>query len=185
MLERLINLELETGNLTNDVRDLGVHYEQQARLTQELEEKQERLETAVAQKFIQSTIAMTVQLSKEVILSDVHQRLVFDTIVTNEGNVYDPETGIFRAPLNGTYIFFLKACATNNDTLSLDIVKDQQTSLSELRCGAKDYKDCNHEVTTSYLSAGSTVGVERANNPNDQNKKKSVHFCSFTGHKID
>ena len=176
------------------MRDLVVHVEQQgqqaeqqARLIQELEEKLERLETSVAQKLIQPTIVMKVRLSKDVTLSKVNQRLVYDTIVTNEGNAYDAETGIFRAPLNGTYIFSVTACATNSDRFSLYIVKDPHMILGELRAGAKEYIDCNSEVTTSYLNAGSTVWVERSNNPNDEGQKglmKTVYWNSFTGVKI-
>ena len=137
----------------------------------------------MAQKLIKPTIALKVRLSKDVILPNVHQRLVYDTIVTNEGNAYDAETGIFRAPLNGTYIFSVTACATNADYFSLYIVKDQQTILGELRSGDDSYKDCNSEVTTSHMSAGSTVWVERSNNPHNRIERvllETVYWNSFT-----
>lgn len=35
------------------------------------------------------------------------QRLVFNHVITNEGNAYDVNTGVFTAPFNGTYFFVL------------------------------------------------------------------------------
>jgi len=34
-----------------------------------------------------------------------HADIVFDRVVTNVGNAYDPDTGRFTAPVNGTYQF--------------------------------------------------------------------------------
>ena len=146
------------------------------------------MQTAVAQKLIKPTIALKVRLSKDVILPNVHQRVMYDTIVINEGNAYDSETGIFRAPLNGTYIFSVTACATNADQFSLYIVTGHQKILGELRSGDGSYKDCNSEVTTSYLNAGSTVWVEHSNNPNDENVHgllETVYWNSFTAVLVD
>ena len=40
-----------------------------------------------------------------------HQTIQFDKVVTNVGNMYNPIDGIFRAPVDGTYVF----CWTNTN----------------------------------------------------------------------
>nr|KAG5693441.1 hypothetical protein BaRGS_022328 [Batillaria attramentaria] len=50
--------------------------------------------------------------------------LKFDTIITNIGNAYDKTTGMFTAPLAGTYTFFLSQMSVNSHSvLYLAIVK--------------------------------------------------------------
>ena len=129
------------------------------------------------------TVAVKVRLSKDVTLPNEHQRVVYDVIVMNEGSAYDPETGIFQAPVDGTYMFAVTACAPNGGFFSLNMVKDQQMVIGELRSGDDTYKDCNSEVSTSYMIAGSTLWVERSNNTNDKNVPgllETVYWNSFT-----
>ncbi|XP_052802541.1 complement C1q tumor necrosis factor-related protein 3-like [Mya arenaria] len=35
----------------------------------------------------------------------IHQKVLFDTVITNEGNGYNPHYGAFVAPVSGTYVF--------------------------------------------------------------------------------
>ena len=34
-----------------------------------------------------------------------HQNVIFDAIVTNLGNAYNNQVGVFKAPVSGTYVF--------------------------------------------------------------------------------
>ena len=103
-------------------KKLRINGEQQYTVIQQLKERLETLEKSVAQTLVRPTIAVKVRLSKDVPLPNVHQRVVYDVIVMNEGNAYDPGTGIFRAPVDGTYMFAVTACATNKDAITLCIV---------------------------------------------------------------
>ena len=176
-------LELERAELVKETKELRINGEKQYSIIQQLKEKLETLEKSVTQTLVKPTVSVKVRLSQDVTLPSVHQRVVYDVIVMNVGNAYDPKTGIFRAPVDGTYMFAVTACATNGDTISLYIVKDQQTVIGELRSGDDTYKDCNSEVSTAYMIAGSTVWVERSNNPNDENQPgllETVYWNSFT-----
>ena len=176
-------LELERAELVKETKELRINGEQQHTVIQQLKERLETLEKSVAHALVRPTVAVKVRLSKDVTLPNVHQRVVYDVIVMNEGNAYDPGTGIFRAPVNGTYMFAVTACATNKDVISLYIVKDQQTVIGELRSGDSSFIDCNSEVTTAYMIAGSTVWIERSNNPNDRERRgilKTIYWNSFT-----
>ena len=176
-------LELERPELVKETKELKINGEQQHTVIQQLKEQLETLEKSVAQTLVKPTVSVKVRLSQDVTLSSVHQRVVYDVIVMNEGSAYDPKTGIFRAPVDGTYMFAATACATNDDQISLYIVKDQQMVIGELRSGDNKYKDCNSEVSTAYMIAGSTVWVERSNNPNDESVSgllETVYWNSFT-----
>ena len=176
ILERLIMLELEKAELVKETKE-------QYSINQQLKERLEVLEKSVAQALMRPAVSVKVRLSQDVTLPREHQRVVYDVIVMNEGNAYGPETGIFRAPVDGTYMFAVTACTDGNDRISLHIVKDQQMVIGELRSGDEVYKDCNSEVSTAYMIAGSTVWVERSNNPNEKNVRgrlQTVYWNSFT-----
>ncbi|WAR22710.1 hypothetical protein MAR_036379, partial [Mya arenaria] len=44
----------------------------------------------------------------------LNQKLVFQTVVTNDGQGYDNNTGIFTCPFSGLYIFSLQHCVDRN-----------------------------------------------------------------------
>ena len=176
-------LELERAELVKETKELRINGEQQHTVIQQLKEQLETLGKSVTQTSVKPTVSVKVRLSQDVTLSSVHQRVVYDVIVMNEGSAYDPTTGIFRAPVNGTYMFAATACARNKNQITLYIVKDQQKVIGELQSGDDYYKDCNSEVSTAYLTAGSTVWVERSINPYDKTVPgvlETVYWNSFT-----
>ncbi|XP_060555889.1 coadhesin-like [Ruditapes philippinarum] len=50
------------------------------------------------------------------------QTMVFSNILMNEGGAYNPSTGVFVAPKDGTYIFNAQLCIIKQKTLSFDIM---------------------------------------------------------------
>ncbi|XP_062574348.1 uncharacterized protein LOC134236203 [Saccostrea cucullata] len=57
----------------------------------------------------------------------VHQHgiIVFDTIITNIGSAYNPTTGLFKAPVEGLYVFFFDIeCAKDNGDTYAELVRD-------------------------------------------------------------
>ena len=57
-----------------------------------------------------------------------HSILVFDDVVFNVGDGYDPHTGIFTAPVSGVYSFFLTQMSSDGTSgLWLSIVKEGST----------------------------------------------------------
>lgn len=50
-------------------------------------------------------IAFDAMLSHDYVHGDQQAVLKFDNVLTNVGNAYNPSTGIFTAPTDGTYLF--------------------------------------------------------------------------------
>ena len=57
--------------------------------------------------------------------------IVFDDAVLNTGGHYDPTTGIYTAPINGTYEFIVHIQSTNDYYIKAHLVVDN-TEVSTL-----------------------------------------------------
>jgi hypothetical protein len=69
-------------------------------------------------------IAFTTCLGSSPKVLGLHQTLVFDHVILNEGDAYDPRHGIFRAPVSGVYQFVLTFLNDGINRAYIEIVKD-------------------------------------------------------------
>jgi hypothetical protein len=69
-------------------------------------------------------VGFTAKLSKHMLNLGNNQAILFDTIVTNIGHHYSPNTGVFTAPINATYYFFASIMSHTNEVLETEIVKN-------------------------------------------------------------
>ncbi|XP_052819491.1 otolin-1-like [Mya arenaria] len=67
-------------------------------------DKVRRIEPARVKRFGE-VYAFTAYLSNTVQNLNIGDVIVFDQVLTNEGHVYNPNTGIFTTPFDGTYVF--------------------------------------------------------------------------------
>ena len=58
-------------------------------------------------------VSFSVNLRNKEIKLGVGQTVIYDEILTNEGDGYDDRTGVFTCPVAGTYIFVVDACHQN------------------------------------------------------------------------
>ncbi|XP_026060889.1 cerebellin 13 [Carassius auratus] len=61
---------------------------------------------------------------------DTRTTLVYKKIFTNTGNAYDPNTGIFKAPVNGVYFFRFYAHAHTPTQMAVSLHKNDQLQCS-------------------------------------------------------
>ena len=171
IIDRLVRLEIARENLEKKVIVLEDVNNVKSRLIDELKTQ---LDDVKSKK---QAVALKVRLSGDVKLT-AGQKLQYDTVVVNVGNSFDEESGFFRAPVSGVYIFSVTSCSKGNDWGVLNIVKDREV-IGQVRSGDNDgYWDCNSEVTTSYVEISSAVWVEYESGKSGV--VNSGHWCSFT-----
>ncbi|XP_060553740.1 complement C1q-like protein 3 [Ruditapes philippinarum] len=62
------------------------------------------------------TVAFMAQLTKHMVNPRQHTVVVFDAVLTNVGGAYKPSSGVFLAPVNGTYTIHLVASSSPKST---------------------------------------------------------------------
>ena len=53
----------------------------------------------------EKSVGFSVNVKAKELKLGVGQTVIYDEVLTNEGNGYDDKTGVFTCPLAGTYIF--------------------------------------------------------------------------------
>ena len=96
--------------------------------------------------------------------------ILFQEIVQNEGKGYNKNTGIFTAPVTGTYLFTVQVCLYSNKRLSVSIVANG-TAITAGHFGEKDWGAICHltdgqafvqaeeevKVLVTYANPGSVI----------------------------
>ena len=104
--------------------------------------------------------------------------LRFDKMALNTGNGYDSETGIFTAPVAGTYAFFLTQMGVDaRGTVALAIVK--HGDVLDL-VYSKDHEDQGSGQVTAHLGSGQQVWVRHVSG----NAVRGSWYTVFTGYLI-
>ena len=87
------------------------------------------------------------------------ETLIFQTTTLNEGLGYDNKTGIFTAPVAGTYMFSLQLCVDPGNNMYYAIVSDNVEIKKGLFADAT-YTTCYNTDTVAVLQKESKVHVK-------------------------
>ncbi|XP_061185868.1 uncharacterized protein LOC133193972 [Saccostrea echinata] len=108
-------------------------------------------------------------------------KLVFSSVIFNQGQGYDASSGIFTSPTDGTYVFYVTITAYSSNTINVDIVHDK---VSKVRAHA--YGSTSHQTGTNMavltLSRGDKVWVQYASGGGYYSE--SVPVTTFSGFMI-
>ncbi|XP_060580103.1 coadhesin-like [Ruditapes philippinarum] len=85
--------------------------------------------------------------------------VIFGSTFVNEGDAYNTSTGIFTAPVNGTYSFSVQICAQNQKEVRVAIIIDGTTYATLYIYDYYSYP-CNSADTFAVLHAQSKVSIE-------------------------
>jgi hypothetical protein len=102
---------------------------------------------------ITPTIAFKARLNVDTAVTTVGQTIVFPTVIFNEGDAYNPNTGKFTAPVSGTYMFSLAFCVYNKNSLVVGIMIEGTKYTTSMF-----YGDANHECLSADTVAIATAG---------------------------
>ncbi|GAB1603188.1 caprin-2-like, partial, partial [Argonauta hians] len=104
-------------------------------------------------------IAFSSRLSQHLNNVKVNETIVFDNIVTNFGNAYNPETGIFISPMKGTYQFFVKILSGFNEKVETALIANN-IEVTRLYSGAQHAHGSSSAAVFIALDKGEEVYVK-------------------------
>ena len=86
----------------------------------------------------------------------VNDVLVFTRVLLNDNDVYNANTGEFKAPVGGTYMFAANVCVDNNKFLKLQFLAGD-TVIGSFITGERDWSSCTSSTAVSQLQIEQTV----------------------------
>nr|XP_034302812.1 uncharacterized protein LOC105336353 [Crassostrea gigas] len=104
--------------------------------------------------------------------------LVFPHVVTNNGNGYNPSTGKFTAPTDGTYVFFVTVNSYSANTVYLDIVLNGSKKVRTMSHNTANYMTGTN-MAVLQLYTGNSVWVSRYSGKSYYSR--SVPITTFSG----
>ena len=109
--------------------------------------------------------------------------LVFPDVIYSEGKGYDSNTGVFTAPTEGTYLFYISIQSAYQKYIYLDIVLNGSSKVRSLAYYTSGSTIGIHQTGTNlvilYLTVGDRVWVKRTSGTGYYSH--SYHVCTFSG----
>ncbi|XP_060552963.1 hemicentin-1-like isoform X1 [Ruditapes philippinarum] len=109
--------------------------------------------------------------------------IIFGSILVNEGNAYDTSTGIFTAPVNGTYSFSIEMCTAPQKDVHAAIMIDG-TTYATLYVYNDYVYSCDSTDTVAVLHEHSKVFVKCTINCVNGVYQDGFHMNSFSGYLV-
>lgn len=124
-------------------------------------------------------VAFTANLLEHQTDIGLYQTIIFDTIEVNIGDGYSADTGIFTAPVAGTYFFLASITSHNNDFVESEIVHNGQY-LNHMYSSDNDhYQEQGTNGGVIVLEKGDHVWVRNAHR--DKTKVFGHKYSTFSG----
>ena len=79
--------------------------------------------TLLQERILTPTVQFNARGLRDLSPSD-KQVIIFPTVMENIGNAYNPGTGVFQAPVNGTYLFSVQVCTNSGQWGRFNLVVD-------------------------------------------------------------
>ena len=104
--------------------------------------------------------------------------LIFNSVILNVGNGYNPSTGVFTSPVAGTYVFYVTAIEYSTQYLQVDIVQNSVSMVKLLGDDHADFQTGTNMVVLN-LQKGDRVWVRHVSGKGYWSA--SVPATTFTG----
>ncbi|XP_062578990.1 complement C1q-like protein 2 [Saccostrea cucullata] len=88
--------------------------------------------------------------------------LVYNKVINNVGGGYNPSNGIFTAPVEGDYVFYVTIQSYSNNVIYIDIVLNGSSKVRAVAYSysSNEYYDVGTNLVTLPLQKGDTVWVK-------------------------
>ncbi|XP_067303689.1 cerebellin 11 [Pseudorasbora parva] len=150
----LTELKASLNGLTKDLSAAKNELEEQKSLIQDLR-KQIKESPKVA---FTASMSATESTSRGPFSSET--KLIFDKVLTNVGNAYDPVTGVFTAPVKGVYYFRYSGSAFASHDMGLSIFKGTDRFVSSYEYNSGERNDQMSNGAVMELDVGEEVHVK-------------------------
>lgn len=107
--------------------------------------------------------------------------LIFDVVITNTGNGYNPSTGVFTSPISGTFVFYVTAVEYGAQFLGIDIVLNSVSKVRAYGHNAASYQTGTNMVVLE-LQKGDSVWVRYVDGKGYHSE--GVPLTTFSGYLI-
>ncbi|XP_060582692.1 complement C1q tumor necrosis factor-related protein 6-like [Ruditapes philippinarum] len=107
-----------------------------------------------------SNVAFTAGLSRSILHAPAYQNIAFDRVHTNIGNGYNALSGIFTAPVSGTYVFFTSILVYNGREIFCRIVVNGVNIADTYGRGTDGRLDQGSQFVIVQLQKGHQVSVQ-------------------------
>jgi hypothetical protein len=113
--------------------------------------------------FTADIVAFYAYMSQSEVSPSTHHMLIFDTVITNEGDGYNPNIGAFTAPTQGVYVFTWTVVSSENGWIPTEMVANTE-SVGHTFADSGNHADMNSPtgVIVKALNAGDNVYVRTA-----------------------
>lgn len=109
--------------------------------------------------------AFMVKLS-HVVTPASNQHIIYDNVLVNLGNNYDPRHGTFTAQINGTYLFAVEACSAPGHYIVLSLMKNN-VDVGHVLGGDPTFHDCSSNTFIVPLVYQDDVWVQHHSTTGD------------------
>ncbi|XP_061177343.1 complement C1q-like protein 3 [Saccostrea echinata] len=173
MLTLKKSMELRLSQLEGEVKQLKTENQQLDSDLRSMKAKERNLSTLVAtfQASLSNVSSLVSGKTKKVCFTAAvtsyntswnRGTLIFPFVITNEGNGYNPSNGIFTAPTDGMYVFFVNVQSYSTQQIHADIVLNGSTKVRTLAysTGTGDYYDAGPNMVVLAIQKGDAVWVK-------------------------
>ncbi|KAL7840456.1 hypothetical protein AOLI_G00257790 [Acnodon oligacanthus] len=108
-----------------------------------------------------------------------HKKLIYKDVLTNVGNAYSPETGVFKAPVRGVYFIRYTATAPTEGLMSTVLYKNGEVQLTVHEPPAGPGSDTASNGAALLLEQGDELYMQLL--PNSHLWDNASHHSTFSG----
>ncbi|KAB5522719.1 hypothetical protein PHYPO_G00162700 [Pangasianodon hypophthalmus] len=122
-----LDVTIEIVQLRDKLIEMRMGMKLMQQYNEDLQAKMTDIELELKNQTATHKIAFSAALANSVGDYDVAITLVYSKVITNIGQAYNPVTGIFTAPLNGSYYIRFTSCGnTGRHGMAVDLYKNNE-----------------------------------------------------------